>query len=88
MKKKKKSLLIRFALLLLAGYLVVMFVNLQMQINEKQAEIDQKQAQIHEYQNLNEDLQNKVDNKDAYIDQQARENGYVKPNADVYVEIP
>ncbi len=86
--KKKKSLLIRFALVLLALYLVVMFVNLQMQMNEKQVVIDQKQAQIREYQNLNEDLQSKLDHKDDYLDQQARENGYVKPNADIYVEIP
>lgn len=88
MKKKKKNLLIRFALLLLAGYIAVLFVNLQMQINEKQTEIDRKQAQIHEYQNLNEDLQNKLDNPNAYLDQEARKNGYVKPNSDIFIEDP
>ena len=88
MKKKKKNLLISFALLLLAGYIAVLFVNLQMQINEKQTEIDRKQAQIHEYQNLNEDLQNKLDNPNAYLDQEARKNGYVKPNSDIFIEDP
>ena len=88
MEKKKRSLFIRLALLLFAGYIVVMLVGLQMQINEKQAEIDKKQTQIREYQNQNADLQEKVENSDSYLEQQARENGYVSPNADVYIEIP
>lgn len=87
MGKKKRSLLIRLALILFAGYIVVMLVQLQMQINDKQAEIDSKQAQIHAYQNQNADLQEKLENSDAYLDQQARENGYVAPNADVYIEV-
>lgn len=86
-QKKKRSLLIRFALILFAGYIVVMLVNLQMQINEKQEVIDTKQAQIREYQNKNADLEEKVNNPDAYLDQVARDGGFVSPNADVYIEV-
>lgn len=86
--KKTRSILFRIALLVFICYVAVVLIQLQLEINDKQAEIDSKQAEIQEYEHLNGDLQNKVDNEDLYIGQQARENGYVAPNADVYVENP
>ena len=86
-QKKKRSLLIRLALVLFAGYIIVMLVQLQMQINEKQATIDNLNAQIRETSEENGILENKVSNPSDVLDEKAREQGYVRGNEDVYIEV-
>lgn len=87
-QKVKKSILLRIAIIVFILYALTTLLNLQRQINQQQAIIDEKKAQVVELKRLNEDLQNKVKNNDLYLDQQAREQGYVNPGADVFKEIP
>ena len=87
-KKRKRSLFLRIALLVFSVYVIITLIQLQLTINDKQAEINETSDSITDYQRENEALQNKVDNPDQYLDQQAREQGYVNPGADVYKEIP
>jgi len=87
-KKKKTSLLVRIALLIFAVYIVVMLIQLQLEINDKQALINEMSDTITDTQRQNDDLQHKLDNPDQYLDQQARDEGYVHPGDDVYKEIP
>ena len=37
---------------------------------------------------LNDDLKNKMENYEAYQEQQARENGQARPGETIYKEIP
>lgn len=87
-KQKKKSIFLRIALVAFAVYMVVVLVQLQMEISDRQKDIDSLQAQILQQQRLNEDLQNKVENTDLYLEQQARDDGYVRPGEDVFQEVP
>ncbi len=87
-KQKKKSIFLRVALLAFAVYMVVVLVQLQMEISDRQKDIDALYTQIAQQQRLNEDLQNKVADNDLYLEQQARDNGYVRPGEDVFQEIP
>lgn len=86
--KPKKSLFLRIGLFVFIIYLVILLVDLGKQINDKNTEINNLNVQISEYEHLNKDLQNKIDHPDVYLEQQAREKGYVSPGADVYKEIP
>lgn len=86
-QKKKRSLLIRLALILFAGYIIVMLVQLQMQLDAKQAEINDKEAQKVVLREANEALENDVSHADEYLEQQAKKEGRVKGNEDVYIEV-
>ena len=37
---------------------------------------------------INEDLENKTQNSEEYLEQQARENGMARPGEQIYQEIP
>lgn len=90
-KKKKRNLLLRIALLIFAVYVMVTLIQLQLEISAKQSGdkgIDELSSEIAELQRQNEDLQNKLDHPDRYLEEQAREQGYVHPGDDVYKEIP
>ena len=81
---KKNSVLIRIIVVAFIAFAFFKLVQLQMQINEKQAEIDAL-AERKEVQTIYiEDLQNKVDNIDENLEQYLREGGYVGPNDQVY----
>ena len=76
-KKKKKSIFLRIALLAFSVYVIVMLIQLQLQINE-----------IAAYVRMNEDLQNKSDNYEKYQEQQARKQGLTRPEELILVEVP
>ena len=87
-KKKKRNLFLRIAVLVFAVYIIVTLIQLQLTINDKQSEINETSEAITDKQRENDDLQHKLDNPDQYLDQQARDQGYVHPGDDVYKEIP
>lgn len=87
-KPKKKSLLLRVALLALAIYIVVSLVQLQLQFDEKEREYNAKYAQLERQQEINRVLLNEVENSDAYLEQQARKQGMAKPGETILIEIP
>ena len=78
-KKKKKSIFLRIALLAFSVYVIVMLIQLQLQINESERDIDGYDQKIAAYVRMNEDLQNKSDNYEKYQEQQARKQGLTRP---------
>lgn len=87
-KPKKKSLLLRVALLALAIYIVVSLVQLQLQFDAKEREYNAKYAQLEKQQEINRVLLNEVENSEAYLEQQARKQGMAKPGETILIEIP
>ncbi len=87
-KPKKKSLLLRIALLALSVYVVVSLVQLQLQLDESQRRLDELNDQVHEQETINLVLEDKLKNSDEYLEQQARKQGLAKPGETILVEIP
>lgn len=87
-KPKKKSLLIRVAVLALSVYIVVSFVQISLQIDESQRRLDELNAMCEEQENKNVVLQDKLDGYEEYLEQQARKQGMAKPGETILVEIP
>lgn len=87
-KKKKRSIFLRVALLAFSVYVVVTLVQLQLELKEKKDQENAILAEIERQERLNEDLQNKLENVDEYLEQQARENGMARPGEQIYQEIP
>ncbi len=87
-KKKKKSIFLRIALLAFSIYTIVMLIQLQLQISEKKEDIADLEQKIADQQRANEDLQLKNDHYESYLDQEARKQGLSKPGESIYVEIP
>lgn len=87
-KKKKKSIFLRIALLAFSIYVIITLVQLQMDIVNKQKQLDAIQENILLQQQLNGDLQSKRDNYNDYLEQQARDQNMVKPGEIVFQEVP
>ena len=81
---KKNTALFRIVIVACVSFAFFKLVQMQMQINAKQAEIDELE-QRREVQTIYvEDLQDKVDNVEDDLEQYLREDGYVGPNDQVY----
>lgn len=87
-KKKKKSIFLRIALLAFSLYVIITLVQLQMDIGSKQKQLDAVQENILLQQQLNGDLKSKLENPDEYIEQEARDQNMVKPGEIVMQEVP
>ena len=87
-KKKKKSIFLRIALLAFSLYVIITLVRLQMDIGNKQKQLDAVQENILLQQQLNGDLKSKLENPDEYIEQEARDQNMVKPGEIVMQEVP
>ena len=87
-KKKKKSIFLRIALLAFSLYVIITLVQLQMDIGNKQKQLDAVQENILLQQQLNGDLKSKLENLDEYIEQEARDQNMVKPGEIVMQEVP
>lgn len=87
-KKKKKSIFLRIALLAFSLYMIITLVQLQMDISNKQKQLDAVQENILLQQQLNGDLKSKLENPDEYIEQEARDQNMVKPGEIVMQEVP
>ena len=69
-------------------YVIVMLLQLQMELGQSQRQLDNVDQEIKNMQLLNDDLKNKMENYEAYQEQQARENGQARPGETIYKEIP
>ncbi len=87
-KKKKRHIFLRIALLAFSVYIVVVLVQLQLDIDKKQSEIDALKEAIETQQMLNEDLEQQKENLDEYLEQQAWEDGYSRPGEIFITETP
>lgn len=87
-KRKKKNILLRIALLAFSIYVIVMLAQLQLEIREKQKQIDSLNASITTQRKVNENLTRQTENLEQYLEQQAREQGWALPGEIVLIEIP
>ncbi len=83
-QRRKNSALFRIVIVAVVAFGFFKLVQIQMQLNEKQAEIDALAERKAVEEIYLEDLQNKVDNIDENLEQYLREDGYVGPNDQVY----
>ena len=87
-KKKKRNLILRVALLVFSLYIIVTLIQLQLTINAKQDEINETSNAVTDKRRDNDYLEQQLSDPEHYLDQQAREQGFVHPGEDVYKEIP
>ena len=91
MKKRKGLLpawLVPLAFLVLCGYLFFLLIQYQVSIASKQQELQSLQNQLTAQETTNAELSSTLDQGDsAIIERYAREQGYVRPNERVFVDI-
>ena len=85
-KRKKKSVFLRVALAAFSVYVVVMLVQLQLEITDRQDRIAALDEQIRQQELENDNLQKQADNYEYYQEQKAREQGYARPGETTYKE--
>lgn len=85
-KRKKKSIFLRIALVAFSVYVVVMLVQLQMEITDRQNKIAALDDQIRQQEMENDNLQKQSDNYEYYREQKAREQGYARPGETIFKE--
>ena len=92
MVKKRKGLLpgwlVPIGFVALCGYLFFLLIQYQVSIASKQQELQSLQDQLTAQQTTNAELSSTLDQGDsAIIERYAREQGYVRPNERVFVDI-
>lgn len=89
-KKKLSGILFRLCIAAAAVYLVVSFVDGQLQVANKQRELAEITARLEAQEETNRELQRLMDSddEDAYIERMAREQlGYAKPYERVFIDL-
>ncbi len=90
MGKKRENLLPKLLLLAVVVYVVVSFVQLQVELNTKRLALAELQVNINDQLAQNAELQGMLDMgmDDEYIERMAREKlDYAYPDEQVYVDI-
>lgn len=92
-RKYSKKTIIKIVLIvlfvILAVYCAVMLIKNTADISRLNAQVEEYEAQYNQQVEENERLEDIVnsDNKDEYIEQKAREKGYVKEGETVFYDI-
>lgn len=89
-KEQKFSFILLVGLLFLVGYFAISFINVRMNINDRQKQVAQLKSQLEQQQADNARLQTVIDGGDQeeYIERIAREKlGYVMPGEKVYYNV-
>lgn len=86
--KRRKSIVLRVAIVAFTVYVVVSMVQLQLQLSSAQERLDKLNEQTAAQEEINAVLQDQIDNSEAYKEQQARKQGMAKPGETILVEIP
>ena len=91
MEKYKGSLLLKFAVVCFAAFLVVSLIGQQFKISEKKEELQDLQTQLSAHNARNEEIRNSLENSsglEEYAERQARsELDYAKPGERVFVDV-
>ena len=86
--KRRKSVILRVAVIAFTVYVVVSMVQLTLQLNSAQEKLDKLNEQTVAQEEINAVLQDQIDNSEAYKEQQARKQGMARPGETILVEIP
>ena len=84
--KRRKSTMLRVAVVAFAVYVVVSIIQLSLQINNAQERLDNMNAQTAAQLEENAALQEQIDNSDGYKEQQAYKQGKAKPGETIFYE--
>lgn len=87
-KRPRRNRMMAVALTVFAVYVVVVLTQLQLELNERRAALNEINRQITEQQRANEDLTDKLNNYEKYLEEQVRQRGLARPGEIVFQEIP
>ncbi|MBP3434898.1 MAG: hypothetical protein J6K62_01030 [Clostridia bacterium] len=87
-KGKKKSVLLRIALLALAVYIVASLVRLRVELNAREQVKQEVLSGVQAKKDQIVVLNDKLSNADNDVEQGVRENGMAKPGETILVEVP
>lgn len=91
MEKYKGSLLLKFAVVCFAAFMLVSLFGQQFKIGEKREELQELQAQLAAQDARNEEIRNSLENSsglEEYAERKARtELDYAKPGERVFVDV-
>ncbi len=87
-QKKKKNILLRVAVAAFAVYVVVQVVSLHFQLRNKREELSALESEIARQELINESLNEKLDNYEVYLEEEARDQGYSLPGEQIYEVVP
>ena len=87
-QRKKKNIFLRVACAAFAVYVVVQVVSLQIQLHSKREELAANEAEIRRIELQNESNQEKLNNSDIQMEEEARDNGCVKDGEQIFYLIP
>jgi cell division protein FtsB len=73
-KRKKKSIFLRVALAAFSVYVIIMLIQLQLEINNRQKKIAELNTLAEQLSRENEELEHKNENYEDYLEEKAREN--------------
>lgn len=90
MKRRRKSLLLRLAVLSFAVYIAVVLIQQQLQIGRKKSEISSLKLQYQQQLGQDEELRRSLsESNDQYMESVARDTlGYAHPSERIYVNVP
>lgn len=90
MKRRRKSLLLRLAVLSFAVYIAVVLIQQQLQIGRKKSEISSLKLQYQQQLGRDDELRRSLsESNDQYMESVARDTlGYAHPNERIYVNVP
>ncbi len=89
-KEQKFSFILLIGLLFMVGYFAISFVNVRLNINQREKQVAELKAQLEQQYAENARLQEVIDgeNQEEYIERIAREKlGYVLPGEKVYYNV-
>ena len=87
-KRPRRNRMMAVALTVFAVYVVVVLTQLQLELNERRAALEEIDQRIAEQQRANEDLTDKLNNYEKYLEEQVRERGLARPGEIIFQEIP
>lgn len=87
-KRPRRNRMMAIALTVFAVYVVVVLTQLQLELNERRAALEEIDQRITEQQRANEDLTDKLNNYEKYLEEQVRERGLARPGEIIFQEIP
>lgn len=87
-KRRKRNRILTVALLVFAVYIIVVLAQLQTQLNDRKKVYAEQQQQIVDKTRAIADLQDKLDNYEKYVEQQARKQGLARSGELIFQEIP
>lgn len=87
-KSKKKSVLLRIALVALAVYIVASFFRLRVELNEREQVLQDSSNSVQAKKDQIVVLNDKLNNADNDVEQSVREKGMAKPGESIFAEVP